>query len=167
MNFNPIGKPVMRLNIYTNTLRFLMIILLMGLVFTACVKRIYGDQPQVVTALPEQFSASGPLPAPDQWWQAFGQEQLDQYVLALLANNLDLKSAAARLTQFEALAVSAGAARVPQVSANLGGSRARNFLGRQKVTKNRFWVPTSRCSPCRVRCARKRSLGHNDRASLP
>jgi NodT family efflux transporter outer membrane factor (OMF) lipoprotein len=64
------------------------------------------------------------------WWRGFGDPTLDDLAQRLLASNLDLEAAAARVRQARALARIAGAARYPEVDYNLGVTRARSrFYG--------------------------------------
>lgn len=74
--------------------------------------------PAAFAAAPSAEGATPPL------WQSFSpSEPLQAVVRNTLANNLDLRAAAARLDQARALADAAGAARLP--SAGSGGSAAR------------------------------------------
>ncbi|WP_213878610.1 efflux transporter outer membrane subunit [Pseudomonas sp. dw_358] len=57
-----------------------------------------------------------PRPAPplDSWWQGFDDPQLTRLIQAVLAQNLDLVAAMARVDQARAVAQQAGAVRLPQ-----------------------------------------------------
>ena len=76
-------------------------------------------------------AAIGAAVAPDaqwpaeQWWQAFGDPQLDRLMGAALAGNPGLKAAQARVRQAAALAEAVGAATGPQLAANAGTTRER------------------------------------------
>jgi outer membrane protein, multidrug efflux system len=52
------------------------------------------------------------------WWSAFGDPKLDELVNRAVAQNLDVESAAARIREARAQERVAGAAALPQVSAN-------------------------------------------------
>ena len=75
--------------------------------------------------LPEKFSASGAPAAPDKWWTALGDENLNKLIEQALADNFDLQSTWARLTQARAKARKAGADLWPSLDADGGASRKR------------------------------------------
>jgi len=68
-----------------------------------------------------------------QWWRAFGDPQLDALVDQALQGNPDLAVARARLAKAQAAVDVAHSASLPQVSANLSGTR-------QKFSEN-YTVP--------------------------
>lgn len=78
---------------------------------------------------PAQFAQTPSVPEASgaaQMTRAFvDSAQLQRVVDEVLANNRDLRAAAARLKQAEALAESAGAQRLPSVSAGANASRQR------------------------------------------
>jgi NodT family efflux transporter outer membrane factor (OMF) lipoprotein len=63
-------------------------------------------------------------PAQD-WWQRFGDPQLNQLIEEALAGSPSLKVALARARQAQALAEAAGAARSPRVDSALSATRER------------------------------------------
>jgi multidrug efflux system outer membrane protein len=66
-----------------------------------------ASRPQEIQApvdLPESFAASGIETAPDRWWTAFGEPELDAVVEQALGTNLDLESAWHRLREAQAVA---------------------------------------------------------------
>lgn len=75
--------------------------------------------------LPEKFSASGTAAAPDKWWTALGDADLNKLIEKALANNFDLQSTWARLVQARASARKAGADLWPSLDADAGASRTR------------------------------------------
>ena len=82
------------------------------------------DQPTV--GIPDAFSeGAGGGVTIDRWWAAFDQPGLSRLVDQVIANNLSLQQAWARLAQADALARIAGAEHVPQINAEAGGSRTR------------------------------------------
>lgn len=115
-------------------------------------------QPDDVTAGPVQVpamygeSVEGPTAeAPDRWWTAFGDRDLDALMARVERDNLDLRQAWARLAQAEAVAKSAKASRLPPVDANASSTRARTYQpappqaagdkpGEEAVTANRHSV---------------------------
>ncbi len=76
------------------------------------------EQPSVVAAMPEQFSAPA-IPgeyAPAAWWSQFEDPVLNQLVDRALSNNLDVIEAAGRVEQASAQARLARSALLPSVS---------------------------------------------------
>lgn len=69
-----------------------------------------------------------PAPALDTWWEGFNDPQLTQLVQAVLAQNLDLAVAIARVEQARAVARQAGAIRAPQGSVDGQVLRQRQSL---------------------------------------
>ncbi|WP_246238011.1 efflux transporter outer membrane subunit [Pseudomonas akapageensis] len=57
-----------------------------------------------------------PAPELDSWWKGFEDPQLTQLIQKVLAQNLDLAVAMARVEQARAVALEAGATRLPQGS---------------------------------------------------
>jgi len=74
--------------------------------------------------IPTSYRNPLPEPSPEmpkplsQWWKIFGSEELDTLIAEALANNHDLKAAAARIVQAEAQAGSAGSALLPTITAS-------------------------------------------------
>jgi outer membrane protein, multidrug efflux system len=63
------------------------------------------------------------------WWQAFGNNELDTLVRRAQTNNYDLAAAVARVTQAQKLAVVAGASLLPEVSATGVAGRQHRIGG--------------------------------------
>jgi NodT family efflux transporter outer membrane factor (OMF) lipoprotein len=61
-----------------------------------------------------------------RWWQIFEDEQLNSLIARSLDNNSGLLAARARVEQYQAIAVQAGANRYPEVDITLGRSQTRN-----------------------------------------
>ncbi|WP_172821932.1 efflux transporter outer membrane subunit [Magnetospirillum sp. XM-1] len=74
--------------------------------------------------IPASYRNPLPEPSPEmpkplsQWWKIFGSEELDKLVEEALANNHDLKAAAARIRQADATAGSAASSLLPTISAS-------------------------------------------------
>lgn len=86
------------------------------------------DPPAVIAAdVSEEPSRVTATLVDAAWWTVIGGADLDALVATLLAQNLDLDAARARLVQAEALAKQAGAARLPQVSADAGAGSSRRI----------------------------------------
>lgn len=77
-----------------------------------------ASRPQEMTSpvdLPEAFSSSGAVAAPDRWWTAFDQPELDRLVGRALESNLDLEVAWHRLREARAVARRESSALYPAV----------------------------------------------------
>ena len=82
--------------------------------------------------MPETFSLYAPQTGgPARWWETFHDPELDALIDGVLAGNLDLRQAMARLRQARAAAVRAGAALVPDltVDGDAGLKRQRTDSG--------------------------------------
>lgn len=91
------------------------------LLLAACAGREQPESPPVTT--PEVFSRSGDAPAPQRWWTAFEDPDLDALVAHSLGTNLDLRAAYQRLEQARAVADRAAAGLFPQLNATAGAER--------------------------------------------
>jgi multidrug efflux system outer membrane protein len=123
-------RPLMRLKLWSLPVASA---LLGGLVFPACralppSERITGaplDAPATW-----QASKEGRSGVDTQWVSRFKDSRLQQMVDEALANNRDLRAAAARLDQARQQARIAGAAALPTADLNFGGNRQKqNFIG--------------------------------------
>ena len=106
-------------------------LLALPLALTSCaVYRPHKSAPPPVD-LPDSFSEASEIdavlaqaqPSPDRWWEAFGDDKLDELILRGLSDNFSLRVAWARLDAAIALARIAGAARWPQVGVDVGVGR--------------------------------------------
>jgi outer membrane protein, multidrug efflux system len=90
------------------------------------------------TTVPDAFTQGGSNPhRSNPWWLDFNDAQLTGLIESVHAENLDLKTAWARLDQFAAIAKQSGALLYPQVNLNTSASRARNaytFSGAQQTS---------------------------------
>ncbi len=106
-----------------------------SLVFVGCAASSPDSMSDTIDVkMAEAYTAGKPgsgRPLADSDWIArFGDSRLDALVAEALANNKDLKIAAARLRAAEATAELAGVDRKPSLDGGLSGSRAkRNFIG--------------------------------------
>jgi multidrug efflux system outer membrane protein len=83
------------------------------------------------------------LPEVSPWWRTFGDETTTELVELALAENLDLRAAAARVLEAEAGLKRAGGARLPQVGYGAGASKQRNSfvlpeIGRRTVDSTTY-----------------------------
>ena len=76
----------------------------------------------------QQRDAGRPAPALENWWKGFDDPQLTQLIQKVLAQNLDLAVAMARVEQARAVAQEAGATRMPQGSLDGQVVRQRQSL---------------------------------------
>ena len=77
------------------------------------------DAPNLPTVFPSQAElesrrVSQPAPALDAWWTGFDDPELISIIDRVLAQNLELSAAAARVAQARAAAQGAGAQRYPE-----------------------------------------------------
>lgn len=85
--------------------------------------------PPLVSPLPERFVEGGIIETPfERWWKSFADPQLDRLVDEVLAGNLDLARAWARVAQAEAIARGADAALFPKLNAQAGVSGSRTVF---------------------------------------
>jgi len=81
--------------------------------------------------VPGAYRFSGPGPQTDPvaagqvWWSGFGDPHLDSLVTEALANNRDLRIAAARVDEFAAILAGTRSQGLPQVGYSLNGQRSR------------------------------------------
>ncbi|TWC69508.1 efflux transporter outer membrane subunit [Herbaspirillum sp. SJZ099] len=88
----------------------------------------YQDTPLRNVALLQQRSAQTPAPALDHWWDGFDDPVLSDIIQRVLAQNLDLSAAFARVEQAQASARIAGARRLPEGELSGQAARARQSL---------------------------------------
>ena len=78
--------------------------------------------------VPETFSQAGNSPLQENWWLAFNDPQLNQFVEQALNNNFSLLSTFNRLQQAEAIAIKASADLIPSIGAAFGGAQTYSNL---------------------------------------
>lgn len=96
-----------------------------------------SQEPELGVAVPEQWTATPPDPAPDlsterdaPWWTRFGDPRLDRLIEDALTRNRDLAAAAARVDAATAQARIAGADLWPRIGASVDATRGKNnFIG--------------------------------------
>jgi len=101
--------------------RFLLLALLAG-----CTT-VGPDYKRPEVDLPANFPGeiSGETPVPADWWKLYRDPFLDELVASARSRNADIRLAAARVQEAEALAREAGAARYPEVMAGASATRTR------------------------------------------
>ncbi len=90
----------------------------------------FAPRPRALPAedLPETYSLYTGEAEPDRrWWHSFADPELNRLVETAMADGLSIQEAYARLNQARAVAVQAGAARHPDLTADGDG-----LIGRQK-----------------------------------
>lgn len=97
-----------------------------------CVTALPVARPDIQVPIPQAWTAAE-VPAGDtgpDWWTGFGDDELSAAIETVLARNLDLQAAAARLQRAAADARAASGALQPSVQASYSGSRRKqNFVG--------------------------------------
>jgi len=88
-------------------------------------------------------AASLALPEVSPWWRTFGDDTTIELVELALANNTDLRAAAARVLEAEAGLKKAGGARLPQIGYGLSASEQRNSfvlpeIGRRDIDSTTY-----------------------------
>ena len=91
---------------------------------------------------PEE-TAAAELPEVSPWWRTFGDDTTIELVELALANNTDLRAAAARVLEAEAGLKKAGGARLPQIGYGLSASEQRNSfvlpeIGRRDIDSTTY-----------------------------
>jgi NodT family efflux transporter outer membrane factor (OMF) lipoprotein len=109
-----------------------------ALVLAGCAS-FSGIEPQSTLRTPESVGLAadrtGPVfRAADDWWRAFGDDQLDALMTQALQGNPSLKIAQARLARAQAMSEAARAGTLPQVNGTAG-------VTRQHFTKNGLYPP--------------------------
>jgi outer membrane protein, multidrug efflux system len=101
------------------------------------------ERPEV--ALPERYAfqlEEKETQIPTDWWKLYRDPVLDELVASAQARNADLRLAAARVLEAEALAREAGALAYPEVAA--GYSTARNQVSERTVPAPQPGAPLER-----------------------
>jgi NodT family efflux transporter outer membrane factor (OMF) lipoprotein len=109
-----------------------------SLVLAGCAS-FSGIEPQADMRSPDSVGLAtgqtGPaFRAADDWWRAFGDDQLDALMTQALQGNPSLKIAQARLARAQAMSEAARANTLPQVNGSLN-------VTRQHFTKNGLYPP--------------------------
>jgi NodT family efflux transporter outer membrane factor (OMF) lipoprotein len=102
---------------------------LLSLFFTGCAAQVntpYQTPPVTVPAVWEQQTDTS-SPAPDPWWQGFGDPVLNRLVEEALRRNNDLAAATILVRQAQLKAELAGSDRLPSLAVQGSGSLSRNL----------------------------------------
>ena len=106
---------------------------------TACMGEPYS-RPDL--AVPSQYRfalAQSQAPADTTWWTSFGDPALDALVTEALANNEDLRIAAARVDQFQGAKVTTRAPLFPAITSTCRSVyRIRRKLASLTVSKSKW-----------------------------
>ena len=96
--------------------------------------------PTTVAAPADWRTHIGPAaPVEQAWWQSFNDPALDALVRRALDNNTDLRTAAARITEYEARLRVAQAAQSPSFNASGGPARSRARGASGKVAETNLF----------------------------
>jgi outer membrane protein, multidrug efflux system len=107
-----------------------------------CSPHAVQRDPLAPIAIPDRWDAvaiEGASATVDRWWQGFGDRELDRLVERVLASNLQLRAAWARVRQGRAVARQASAALLPQLDATADARRTRQ---RFELVKGMVLTPT-------------------------
>jgi len=102
--------------------RYLLVMLLAG-----CTT-VGPDYKRPATELPAQYpvsSSASDSPVPADWWKPYNDATLDELIVTSRQNNVDVRLAAARVREAEALLRETGAAFLPEVSGGFSATRSR------------------------------------------
>ncbi len=92
----------------------------------ACAHRDLREPAVPELSLPESYTLyEETAPPPDRWWESFASTELNALIEEALRGNLGLRTSLARLEQSRALAVQAGADRLPDLTLNAALSEGR------------------------------------------
>jgi multidrug efflux system outer membrane protein len=87
------------------------------------------DYERPALELPKDYPVSQPAaqeaPIVEEWWKLYSDATLDDLVASARERNVDVRLAAARVREAEALAREAGAAFLPEVTAGASATRSR------------------------------------------
>ena len=118
--------------------------LLLVAVLTGCTT-VGPDYKRPEVALPPQYPVPEPAnqaSIPPEWWKLYGDPTLDQLVETSRKRNVDVRLAAARVREAEALLRETGAAHFPDVTA--GYSATRNRVSERTVPPPQATAPLER-----------------------
>ncbi len=115
------------------------------LVLLAGCTTVGPDYSRPEVSLPPSFPSA---PAQEQqaistdWWKLYGDRQLEELIASAQKTNADLRLAAARVLEAEALAREAGAAFLPEVTG--GYATSRNRVSERTIPAPQAGVPLER-----------------------
>ncbi|UCG39216.1 MAG: efflux transporter outer membrane subunit [bacterium] len=90
----------------------------------SCAHRQAAGPAAAPAEIPGAYTLYGETaPAPDRWWEGFGSAELSALVEEAMQGSLTLRQSLARLEQSRALAVQAGADRLPDLRLTAGASQ--------------------------------------------
>ena len=95
---------------------------------------------ELPSAFPNEIRSEGEIPL--DWWKLYRDPLLDELVASARSRNADIRLAAARVQEAEALAREAGAARYPEVLA--GASAGRSRVSTRTIPAPQASVPLER-----------------------
>lgn len=106
------------------------------------------EEPRGALLEPAMLGLAGPEApaAPEAWWRAFGDPQLDRLIEEALARNPSLDQALARVRESSARLLAAGAARGPAVTLDADETWQRfseNYYIPPPFAGSRYWVGTA------------------------
>ena len=105
-------------------------LVLMAVLMASCAPYRARSDFEAPVKLPASYAArpGTPVAGRTNWWEDFGDEQLSALVAEVLAANLNLQQAWARLSQAEAVSDQTAAIRRPQIGLEGASTRARTHV---------------------------------------
>nr|WP_195761690.1 efflux transporter outer membrane subunit [Pantoea sp. 201603H] len=99
--------------------------LLLPLMLAACATEV-DKAPDSLLIPPQWRNQIGPMSAPEEdWWRAFGDEDMNRLVIQALRNNPDILIARSRVDQYRAQLRAAQGDNYPTLDVGVGATRAR------------------------------------------
>jgi multidrug efflux system outer membrane protein len=100
----------------------------------ACAHTMMPEPAELKIQIPATYTLyEETAPAPDRWWEKFGSDEIDKLVEDAITSSQTLKASLARLEQSEALAVQAGADKLPDLNLRAGASETTRSTGSQTL----------------------------------
>lgn len=115
-------------------------LLALALALGACAPHDVRRDPLPPVAVPDAWrgATAGPVTDDGRWWRSLGDAELDRLVEEILAGNLQLRAAWARVRQARAVVRQVGSGRWPQLEATAQASRTRQ---RFEISEDMVFTP--------------------------
>ncbi len=115
-------------------------LLALALALGACAPHDVRRDPLPPVAVPDAWrgATAGPVTDDGRWWRSLGDAELDRLIEEILAGNLQLRAAWARVRQARAVVRQVGSGRWPQLEATAQASRTRQ---RFEISEDMVFTP--------------------------
>jgi multidrug efflux system outer membrane protein len=111
------------------------LLILPSCMLPGCARTEVREPVRTEMVIPETFSIyEETVPALDRWWMGFESSELDRLIDDALQGSLTLRASPARLEQSRALALQAGADRLPDLDVRAGASETWRNSDSETVT---------------------------------